>query len=332
MRAPFRDADFGGQFLATREEMAAELRSFVIEVLSRSEPRQWPTAAIDVFNTVTDGATPLDVLVGQVLANPLNAVAPLINAAGPPGRPLYMVHGADGEVGWFLRHLRGTALPRPVWGLVAPGWYGEPMPRSLRQLAATHVRSLRQASPRGPYTLGGYSAGAQVALEMAAQIESAGDRVDAMLLIDPVINAIPLSPADVVGFRLRQLRNRRHPVMEPYFALADRTTHEEVLAALDRMVVPPDPVSRRFYRGLLVLMAVLCAPPLAPRQVHPGRCLMLVGRPWDQTKDEQKGSGPGPSSFIGCPIESHVIPGSHARMFEEASLHGAVAQFLAAGG
>jgi hypothetical protein len=76
-------------------------------------------------------------------------------------------------------------------------------------------------------------------------------------------------------------------------------------------------------------MGVLCAPPLTPRQVHPDRCLMLLGQPWDQATDERKGAGPGLASFFSCPIESRLIPGSHARMFEQDALHDAVAQFLA---
>jgi hypothetical protein len=117
--------------------------------------------------------------------------------------------------------------------------------------------------------------------------------------------------------------------MAPYFGLADRTDDGEVLAALDWMVVPADPVSRRFYRGLLVLLGVLSAPALSLRPVDPGRCLMLVGQVVKPAAGDAKPSVPGSSSLIRSPIEVRDIPGPHARMFEQPALLQAVAEFLA---
>ena len=64
-------------------------------------------------------------MVQQAVDNPLNGFTPLVHAVGPagaPSPPVFMVHGADGEVGWFLRHLAGLRLTRPVYGVTAPGY------------------------------------------------------------------------------------------------------------------------------------------------------------------------------------------------------------------
>ena len=324
MRSPAHPNRAEEQLTAGPEVMADELRAFVTAVLASAGTEERPGVALEVFNTCVSGTPDLAGTVGQVLDNPLNAVAPLIYGAGPPGRPLYIVHGADGEVGWFLRHLRGLSLPRPVHGVVAPAWYGEAMPTSLRLLAARHLRAVREAQPAGPYSLAGYSVGAPVALEMAGQLEAAGEEVDGLLLIDPVINSNRLLPADVVFFRLSQLRQRRHPVMAPYFALADRSSEEEVLSALERMVIPADPVGRRFYRGLLALVGLLTAPPLAPRPVRPGRGMVIGSHP-AELPDAAGGEA---SPVIRGPVTFRQIPGQHARMFEQPALHQAVTEFL----
>jgi thioesterase domain-containing protein len=304
--------------------MAEELRAFITAVLASADADRRPDVALEVFNTPVSGTPDLAGTIRQVLDNPLNAVAPLIHGAGPAGRPLYIVHGADGEVGWFLRHLRGLTLPRPVYGVVAPPWYGEAMPGSLRLLAGRHLQAVRAAQPAGPYTLGGYSAGAPLALEMAAQLEAAGQEVDGLLLIDPVTNADRLQPADVVYFRLHQLRQRRHPVMAPYFALADRSSEPEVLSALERMIIPADPIGRRFYRGLTALVGLLAAPPLSLRPVRPGRCTIVGTQP-----SELPGAGgPAEGPVIESPVRFCPIPGPHARMFEQPALHQAITEFL----
>jgi thioesterase domain-containing protein len=320
----------GRYLVADPAEMAAELRAFVTAVLMREEPCQRPRAALEVFNTPVDESLPLAEMIDQVLGHPLNAVAPLIHAAGPVGRPLCLVGGVDGETGWLLRYIRGHPLSRPVYGLLAPAWYGEPTPGSLRTLASRYLRALREAQPTGPYTLGGYSAGGLVALEMAAQLERAGERVDGMLLVDPSASWFQLSIAGVVHFRLNQLRKRRLEVMAPFFSLADHAGEEEVRAAFERMEVPADPISRRFYRGLLTLVGFMCAPPLSLRPIHPDRCVILAGENRQPPADGTQIGGHQASWLIRGPIEVTRIPGPHVRLFEQPALHEAVAKLLRA--
>lgn len=263
---------------ASPAAMRAELAEFATAVLARLDPTPEGRrrTALEVFNTEIAGTPTTAEIVERILANPLNAVAPLVHAAGPPdGRPVFLVHGADGELGWALRHLSGLPLRRPVCGLISPGWYGRPGPGSVTELAAGYLREVRARQPDGPYTLGGYSAGGAVALEMGRHLEACGETVDSVLLIDPPRNEQRMRLRHVLAFRLRQLRERRHPVMAPYVELADHATLADLMAMLELPALPDEPVRRRFCRGLLVLVANLTLPPAGTAPLRAGGALLV---------------------------------------------------------
>lgn len=66
--------------------------------------------------------------------------------------------------------------------------------RSLKTLAATHVASIRQIQPKGPYLLGGYCHGALIALEIAHQLRAAGEEIKLLFLLDPMVGAQASTP------------------------------------------------------------------------------------------------------------------------------------------
>jgi hypothetical protein len=57
---------------------------------------------------------------------------------------------------------------------------------SAADLAALYVRNLTARQPLGPYCLGGYSAGALLALEMARQLQGQGREVALLVMLDPL--------------------------------------------------------------------------------------------------------------------------------------------------
>ncbi|WAO85142.1 Polyketide synthase [Fusarium falciforme] len=75
-----------------------------------------------------------------------------------------------------------------VYGLNCP-WRTSPqdMARSgctLVQLSAKYLTEIRRRQPKGPYSLGGWSAGGICAFEAARQLVAAGDTVENLILID----------------------------------------------------------------------------------------------------------------------------------------------------
>jgi thioesterase domain-containing protein len=82
-----------------------------------------------------------------------------------------------GYVG-LARHL-GPA--QPVYGIRD---VGDDLARPIAEIAAEHVAALREVQPHGPYYLAGWSFGGFVAYEMALQLESRGETVAFVGLID----------------------------------------------------------------------------------------------------------------------------------------------------
>jgi|GEM_PF-3330732 len=99
--------------------------------------------------------------------------------------PLFMVHGLGGEVGWFYNLANYLAPDVPLYGLQAPSEPHDDLPA----MATRYIGEVRAMQPRGPYRLGGYCVGGGVAYEMAQQLESAGETVEVLVLIDSVPQA-----------------------------------------------------------------------------------------------------------------------------------------------
>lgn len=123
-------------------------------------------------------------MTGQRLSN---ALVPLHPGAGPA---LFMVHPAGGSVAAYRDLARD--LDRASFGLAA----SEPLPDTLEALAQGYVAAVRAAAP-GPYTISGWSSGAVIALEMAAQLEAAGEKVAQLIVLDaPAPTDPPPGPVD----------------------------------------------------------------------------------------------------------------------------------------
>jgi acyl-CoA synthetase (AMP-forming)/AMP-acid ligase II/thioesterase domain-containing protein len=101
-------------------------------------------------------------------------------------RPLFFVHGADGEVLPFVALARRLGEERPFLGFRAHGIDGGAVPDpNIETVAADYVAELRGVQPRGPYVIGGFCMGATVAIEMARMLEDTGEEVEQLVLVDP---------------------------------------------------------------------------------------------------------------------------------------------------
>ena len=100
------------------------------------------------------------------------------------GRPLYVVHGAGGNVLFLWSLARAMSGQRPIFGFQAHGIDGVNLPDpSIEAMAERYVTELRAHAP-GPYLLGGFSGGGLVTLEMARQLHELGDEVELAVLFD----------------------------------------------------------------------------------------------------------------------------------------------------
>jgi thioesterase domain-containing protein len=79
---------------------------------------------------------------------------------------------------------------RPLLAIAPHGLDGGAIPPSIEQMAADRLPLILEAQPRGPYVLGGHCNGALVAFEAARMLVAAGQRVDLVVMIDPMIISV----------------------------------------------------------------------------------------------------------------------------------------------
>jgi len=73
------------------------------------------------------------------------------------------------------------------------------MPESIEYLAAQYLSEIRQVQPKGPYHFCGFSAGGMIAFEIARQLLADGDKVGALLLVEPTFVGNSTSLANKVA-------------------------------------------------------------------------------------------------------------------------------------
>ena len=96
-----------------------------------------------------------------------------------------MVHPPGGIVVCYQALSQRLGRERPFYGIRSRGLHGEPdLPGRLEEMAEEYVAAIREVQPRGPYLLGGWSAGGLVALEMAQQLRAQGESIRMLALLD----------------------------------------------------------------------------------------------------------------------------------------------------
>ncbi|WP_328374879.1 amino acid adenylation domain-containing protein [Streptomyces sp. NBC_00440] len=123
--------------------------------------------------------------------------------------PFFCVHASNGSAAPYAALAATLTRPGPFFALDAEGLAPDgPELASVPALAAHYLAQIRAEQPNGPYRLGGWSTGAAVAHEMAAQLRAAGDEVAALVLLDPSTPPrLPSPPdqADLLWLFLRDL-------------------------------------------------------------------------------------------------------------------------------
>lgn len=99
--------------------------------------------------------------------------------------PLFLVHGVGGGMLWGYKNLaQRLGENQPIYAFKSRGLDGLEEFTRIEDMAAHYVADLRQFQPRGPYCLGGYCFGGNVAYEMARQLTAQGQEVALLLLIN----------------------------------------------------------------------------------------------------------------------------------------------------
>jgi thioesterase domain-containing protein len=97
--------------------------------------------------------------------------------------PVFLVHPAGGTTICYADLARQAGRGRPLYGIGFPTEAATEF-SSIRDLARLYAELVRDARPSGPYTIGGYSFGGNVAFEMALLLEAAGESVEQVIMFD----------------------------------------------------------------------------------------------------------------------------------------------------
>jgi len=145
--------------------------------------RKLPLAAIFAAPTIERLAA---VIRNEMREGSLTADTSLVELQGKGTKPpLFLVHGAGGGMFWgYVNLARQLGVNRPVFGLSSRGLEGRAEFETIEEMAAHYVSDLQVIQPRGPYYLGGYCFGGNVAYEMARQLQSSGEEVALLALLN----------------------------------------------------------------------------------------------------------------------------------------------------
>lgn len=248
--------------------------------------------------------------------------------------PLVLVHGAGGGILWGYSNLAGhLGGNQPVYGLEPRTFKSERMV-TVEEMAVRYVKDLCAFQSKGPYYLGGYCFGGYVAYEMARYLESRGEQVGLLLLID---SAAPNSGYErpawwrpsfypkfarngaywMADFMELEARERRDFIQRKWQGLKRKVfslagNH----GAPNGFVLEEYIDTTQFPQHELELWRMHLT---AGANYHPksyrGRVLLLRtrGQPFFCSFDEQYGWG----KFILGGLEVRTVPGAHERIFME---------------
>lgn len=99
--------------------------------------------------------------------------------------PLFCVHAVSGSAYSYTGLVNQLGSDQPVYAFDAPGLDGDRSPvRSLPDLSAEYVNTLREFRPDGEYRLLGWSLGGVLAFDMAQRLTAAGADVTRLIMVD----------------------------------------------------------------------------------------------------------------------------------------------------
>jgi acetoacetyl-CoA synthetase len=154
----------------------------------------------------------------------------------PATPPLYVVHGAFGDVDSYRFLLAALDVRCRVYGLLGLLQDDRGAHLSIERVAAAHVATLSAALPEGPVRLAGYSFGGLVAFEMAQQLSRAGRQVTFLGLLDVRPPAAVLTRPELLVKRAAGLVGKGIPGMasrSPWWWRTLRRTPDRVMEGMD---------------------------------------------------------------------------------------------------
>jgi amino acid adenylation domain-containing protein len=254
-------------------------------------------------------------------------------------KPFFCVAGGGGNVLYFYQLAHRLPKEQPFYGLQSLGLDGRQDPLSrVEDIAAEHLRAIREVQPHGPYHLGGHCFGAWVAFEMAQQLRQQGEGVGLLVVLDapaPRANLLQLGEdVDDDAFWMAKLGNAMGESAGvdlgiDYAGLTSmdaeaRLSHFAV--CMQRAGLLPPGAGLAQVRGLLGVFVANSKARYTPRDVRKVPIVLCRAgtfhREYDYSPVDDAGLSPAQSTLgwrdlAQNDIPIHVVEGNHVTMMSE---------------
>ena len=257
------------------------------------------------------------------------SVVPLQPSGSLP--PLFVIHSADRDVLGYVSLVRHLGGDQPVYGVRD---VGEDLARPIPQIAAEHLRAIREVQPTGPYYLLSWSFGGVVAFEMALQLERQGEEAAFVGLLDTVspvlIRHAPLDRDEeiVAGLAGEVAEGNRRTLALHAEELRGLTREEQILRAVDALhaqdAAPPEyDVATLRESCRTVWDRNRTASLYIPGRFSGTVTLFQAGArsrfmaEFLASRPEEERHVLGWEPLVGSPVELHEVPGSHVTLASE---------------
>jgi amino acid adenylation domain-containing protein len=163
--------DAGGTSIGAMRVVMAIMRNWGVQI------------PLEVFVTAPTAA---DLALAVTTGGMARAFDPLVVLRSSGSRrPLFLVHPIGGNVLCYLDLVKYLPVDLPVYALQAAGVEPGSTPlRTMSDLAASYIGAIRRVRPEGPYSIGGWSFGGYVAVEMAQQLDD--EELARLILLDTI--------------------------------------------------------------------------------------------------------------------------------------------------
>jgi amino acid adenylation domain-containing protein len=238
--------------------------------------------------------------------------------------PLFLVHARGTSVLVYRSLATYLGTERPVYGIQPQGLNGEAeILTTVEEMAAYYLQEIKKIQPIGPYSLGGYSFGGELAFEMSRQLHQQGEKVDKLILLDsnaPTSNKrLPFSQR--INIHFHNLQKRKHKYIIERALDWKRWLQDDLQYNFQKLAVKVFrylnlPLSLKLYN---ILIEERNDKARANHQLkfYPGKVTLMrtqgslggVGR----QRDEYLGW----KNLVGQEIDIYSVPGHHLSMLEE---------------
>ncbi|MEA5602478.1 amino acid adenylation domain-containing protein [Nostoc sp. UHCC 0252] len=146
----------------------------------------------------------LATIVSQPSRQSSNSPLVTINSSGSK-IPFFCIHGAGGGISHYFNLSRRLGEDYQFYALEDTQDRDKPEISSVEETATRYLKEIRQVQPNGPYLLGGHCYGGVLAFEIAQQLQSQGETVSLLVVIDAILSEthIEFTKDDDAKFLLR---------------------------------------------------------------------------------------------------------------------------------